>query len=372
MALRTRVRASTIDEYLGALGDDKRTALEKLRRTIKGAAPGAEECISYQLPAFRLDGRMLVAFGATENHCAFYLMSDAIVPAHKRELGSYDTSKGTIRFQPDRPLPGVLVRRLVKARIAENAAMPTTKKKSAPARQARQDGPHSLNGQIESIIASLKKLASTRIRDDMVARYGIVLPDPSKALGVRMAAMQQVAKRIGRNHELALALWETGWYEARTVAAFLAEPARLTSAQMDRWCRDFDNWAIVDTVCFKLFDRVAPDLAFRKVERWSRRRQEFARRAAFALLASLALHDKESGDEPFARCLPLIERAAADDRNFVRKGVSWALRSIGRRSPSLRAVAVALAKRLAASTGDNAPAARWLGNDALRDLGRRG
>ena len=111
----------TIDEYLAALSDDKRAALEKLRKTIRAAAPKAEECISYGLAAFRLDGSPLVAFGATENHCAFYLMSSSTVEAHQDELQDYDTSKGTIRFPADKPLPVALVRKLVKARIAENA-----------------------------------------------------------------------------------------------------------------------------------------------------------------------------------------------------------------------------------------------------------
>jgi uncharacterized protein YdhG (YjbR/CyaY superfamily) len=113
-------KPKTIDEYLEALSDDKRSALEKLRKTIRAAAPKAEEVISYQLPAFRLNG-MLVAFGATANHCAFYLMSSTTVDAHKEELKSYDTSKGTIRFPPDKPLPATLVRKLVKARVAENS-----------------------------------------------------------------------------------------------------------------------------------------------------------------------------------------------------------------------------------------------------------
>ena len=114
-------KPQTIDGYLATLSDDKRAALEKLRKTIRAAAPKAEECISYQLPAFRQNG-MLVAFGATANHCAFYLMSSTTVEEHKDELKGYDTSKGTIRFQADKPLPGALVRKLVKARIAENEA----------------------------------------------------------------------------------------------------------------------------------------------------------------------------------------------------------------------------------------------------------
>lgn len=114
-------RPQNIDEYLAALSDDQRAALEKIRKTIRAAAPGAEECISYQLPAFRLDGKVLVGFGATSKHCAFYLMSGSTVEAHKDELAGYDTSKGTIRFQADKPLPATLVRKLVRARIVENA-----------------------------------------------------------------------------------------------------------------------------------------------------------------------------------------------------------------------------------------------------------
>jgi uncharacterized protein YdhG (YjbR/CyaY superfamily) len=112
----------TIDDYLATLSADKRAALQKLRKTIKAAAPRAEECISYQIAAYRLDG-MLVGFGATARHCAFYLMSSSMVEAHQDELKDYDTTKGTIRFQPDQPLPAALVRKLVKARIAENSTL---------------------------------------------------------------------------------------------------------------------------------------------------------------------------------------------------------------------------------------------------------
>jgi len=115
------MKARTIDEYLATLSEDQRAALEKLRKTIKAAAPKAEECISYRLPAFRLNGKVLVAFGATADHCAFYPMSSSTVAAHQDDLKGYDTSKGTIRFPPNHPLPAALVRKLVKARIAENA-----------------------------------------------------------------------------------------------------------------------------------------------------------------------------------------------------------------------------------------------------------
>jgi len=206
----------------------------------------------------------------------------------------------------------------------------------------------------------LERRGTKRTRDDMLTRYGITAP---KAYGVPVGAIQQLAKRLGRDHELALALWATGWYEARLLSAFVEEPAGVTPAQMDRWARDFDNWGVCDTVCFCLFDRTPH--AWRKIERWSARRDEFVRRAAFALLASVALHDKQGPDGPFLRSLALIERAASDDRNFVKKGVSWALRAVGRRSVALNDAAVHLARRLAESP--DAPS-RWVGKDALREL----
>jgi 3-methyladenine DNA glycosylase AlkD len=230
-------------------------------------------------------------------------------------------------------------------------------------REASRPAEATVAGQVRAVLAGLESHGTSRAREEMASRYGIHTP---KAFGVAMGAMQRLAKPLGRNHRLAAALWDTGWYEARTVAAFVEEPERVTPAQMDRWCRDFDNWAICDTVCFHLFDRTPH--AFRKVAQWSRRREEFVKRAAFALLASLALHDKDAGDEAFLRSLPLVERAATDDRNFVKKGVSWALRSIGRRSRELRAAATAVARRLAASPE---AAVRWVGKDALRDLARK-
>jgi 3-methyladenine DNA glycosylase AlkD len=214
--------------------------------------------------------------------------------------------------------------------------------------------------EIQEALKFLKARGRKRNVEGM-ARYGIRAP---RVFGVPMAAMRTLARRFGRSHELAAGLWATGWYEARILASFVDEPERVTPAQMDRWCRDFDNWAICDTVCFHLFDRTPH--AFRKIAQWSRRREEFVKRAAFALLASVALHDKSSGDKPFAKCLPLLERAAEDERNFVKKGVSWGLRGVGRRSPELHAAAVALARRLSASPQ---PAARWVGKDALRAMG---
>jgi 3-methyladenine DNA glycosylase AlkD len=149
------------------------------------------------------------------------------------------------------------------------------------------------------------------------------------------------------------------------LVAFVADPAQVTPAQMERWARDFDNWAICDHLTFHLFDRTPH--AWRRVDAWAAKDAEFVRRAAFALLAALALHDRDAADAAFLDRLPLIEAAADDPRNFVKKGVNWALRSIGGRNQVLHAAALALSRRLAASA--SAPA-RWVGKDAVRDLSR--
>ena len=205
----------------------------------------------------------------------------------------------------------------------------------------------------------LKKKGNAATRDSM-ARYAIPSHD---AFGVSVGTLRSYAKKLGRDHDLAEALWLDGHYEARMLACFVDDPARVTPAQMDRWCRAFDNWAICDTACFHLFDRTPH--AWKKVTAWASRRPEFERRAAFALLASLSLHDKESDDAPFLRGLRLIEKAAPDERNFVKKSVNWALRSLGRRNAALHAASVKVAERLASSSK---PAARWVGKDALREL----
>ncbi len=214
---------------------------------------------------------------------------------------------------------------------------------------------------VAAALAWLKKRGSKANRDGM-ARYAIVAP---QVYGVSVAAIRQLGKMLGRRHELAEPLWKSGWYEARMLVAFVADPALVTPAQMDRWARDFDNWAICDALTFHLFDR-SPH-AWRKVDAWAEQDAEFVKRASFALLAALALHDRDAADAAFLDRLPLIEAAADDRRNFVKKGVNWALRSIGGRNVALHAAALGLARRLAAST--SAPA-RWVGKDAVRDLSR--
>ena len=231
----------------------------------------------------------------------------------------------------------------------------------ATARRATTADTRPADERVRAILAWLERRGTRKNRDGM-ARYAIVA---EKVFGVSVADLQRLGKEHGRDHDLALALWDTGWYEARMLAAFVDEPERVTAAQMDRWARDFDNWAICDHHCFHLFDRTPH--AWRKVEQWSGRREEFVKRAAFALLASLALHDKRAPDAPYAKALALVEREAGDARNFVKKGVSWALRSIGRRGPELHAASMQLATRLAES---EEPAARWVGRDAARDLAK--
>jgi 3-methyladenine DNA glycosylase AlkD len=216
-----------------------------------------------------------------------------------------------------------------------------------------------LKVEVASALTWLKRRSSAHNREGM-ARYGLY---SKNTLGVSVADIRLLAKRLGRDHELALALWDTGVYEARMLTTFVDEPDRVTPSQMDRWCRDFDSWGICDALCFHLFDKTPH--AWKKISKWSDARAEFVKRASFALLASVALHDKKAPDKPFLDSLALIERAATDDRNFVKKAVSWALRGIGKRNAALHAAAVKLSQRLTTSPH---PAARWIGRDALRDL----
>ncbi len=245
------------------------------------------------------------------------------------------------------------------AKIIKKRLTTTRKPLHSASKSTRVVVKGSVKADVQAALSALEQMGTQRDRENL-ARFGTTA---SKAFGVSMANIQVLAKRLGRNHELAAALWDTGWYEARMLTSFVDEPASVTPTQMDRWCNDFDNWGICDTVCFHLFDKTPH--AWAKVAQWSDSRHEFVKRAAFALLASLALHDKRADDESFARCLPLVERAAIDERNFVKKGVSWALRLIGRRNIALNAAAVDVARRLSASSE---PAARWVRKDAFKEL----
>jgi 3-methyladenine DNA glycosylase AlkD len=195
-----------------------------------------------------------------------------------------------------------------------------------------------------------------------VARYAL---PANAAYGIAVATLRDYARANGKDHHLALKLWNTGSLEARLLASFLGEPELLTVAQMDAWCRDFDNWGTTDTACFALFDR--SPLAWKMVPKWVRQKGEFQKRAGFVMIACLAAHDKAATDAKFRTFFPLIERGASDERNFVKKGVSWALRHLGHRNAALHAAAVSTATKL--SKSQNATE-RWVGKDALRDITR--
>jgi 3-methyladenine DNA glycosylase AlkD len=221
------------------------------------------------------------------------------------------------------------------------------------------DGKTGIEARVEAALARLEAMGSEHNRLGM-ARFGI---QARKVFGVSVGDTRRLAKEIGPDHALALALWESGWYEARHLAAFVDRPAEVTPEQMDRWAEDFENWADCDTVCYTLFDRTPH--AFEKVRAWSTRPEEFVKRGAFALLAGMALHDKKAGDAVFLEGLKIIRLAADDERNFVWKAVNWALRGIGERNARLHSAATSVAEELAASP---LKSARWIGKDALRKL----
>jgi len=214
----------------------------------------------------------------------------------------------------------------------------------------------------DEILAWLERRGTRRTVEGM-ARYGI---QASRAFGVPMGTLLLLKKQVGTDHELSLALWKSGWYEARLLAALVGDPQRVTRRQMNAWASSFENWADCDTACFHLFDRTP--LAWEKTRQWAASPREFVKRAAFALIASLALHDKTTADEKFLTFLPLIEKGARDERNFVKKSVSWALRAIGRRSRRLQGQVAAVARRLALSEDVSS---RWVGKDVLRQLDKK-
>lgn len=193
-----------------------------------------------------------------------------------------------------------------------------------------------------------------------LARFGI---SGGHRLGVAVPDMRAVAKEIGRDHRLALALWKTGITEARQVAAMIDDPGQVTEKQMETWVADFDSWDVCDGVCSNLFENTS--LVWKKIRDWAERDEEFVKRASFALIAGRAWHDKAAPDGRFLALFPVIERAATDERNFVKKAVNWALRNIGKRNPRLNRAAIRLARRLRRS---DSRSARWIAADAIREL----
>jgi 3-methyladenine DNA glycosylase AlkD len=230
------------------------------------------------------------------------------------------------------------------------------KKKSAAKRTAAKTAPPR---DVKAVVAALKRAGSPAYKADMTKRYGIITK--AEVYGVTVATLRKMAKEIGNDNALAEKLWATGIHDARMLAAMVDDPALVTPAQMDRWVKDMDNWGIVDTACFHYWDR-SPH-AFKQIEKWAKSKDEFTKRAAFALLASCALH-KHGTEAQFLRGLELIEDHARDPRNFVKKAVNWALRAIGgKASPTLRRAARETAERLSSSENKTE---RWVGRDAMK------
>jgi 3-methyladenine DNA glycosylase AlkD len=210
-----------------------------------------------------------------------------------------------------------------------------------------------------SVLRELKALADPKVCEKM-AYFGV---NVAKAHGISAPVLHSLARHVGKDHALAEQLWSSGIHEARILATLIGESEKVTSAQMDRWARDFNSWDVVDSSCRYLYAFSAP--AWKKVEVWSCRPEEFVKRAAFSLAAYLSYIDKESPDARFERLFRIIEREAHDDRNFVRKAVNWALRQIGKRNLHLNAAAIRAAERIRAQ---GSRSARWIAADALREL----
>ena len=215
---------------------------------------------------------------------------------------------------------------------------------------------------VANIVKTLKNQYDVNNIEGM-ARFGIKV---NNALGIPMPFIRKFAKKIGRNHELALRLWKTNIHEARILAGLVAEPKKLTEKQMDRWVKDFRSWDVCDQACMNLFDKTP--LAFKKALEWSKRNEEFVKRAGFALMASIAVHDRSAGDNEFRKFLAAIVRESNDERNFVRKAVNWALRQIGKRNRALNKTAIRTAKQISKL---DSKAAKWIAKEAIRELTSR-
>jgi 3-methyladenine DNA glycosylase AlkD len=211
----------------------------------------------------------------------------------------------------------------------------------------------------EDILNRLRSLANPDNVAGM-ARYGI---NPENTLGISIPTLRSMAKEIGRSHDMAQELWASGIHEARILAAFVDDPKLVTEVQMEQWAADFDSWDVCDQVCGNLFDRTPS--AYQKALEWSSREEEYVKRAGFALMAWLPVHDKKARDEQFEIFFPAMIREATDGRNYVRKAVNWALRNIGKRNRSLNQRAIETAQEIARI---DSKAARWIASDALKEL----
>lgn len=215
----------------------------------------------------------------------------------------------------------------------------------------------------DELIAYLKSLSNPEDVEGM-ERFGI---KGDKALGIRVPVLRKLAKAHRNDHQLAADLWASGIHEARILASMVDDPEQVTEEQMEAWVNDFDSWDVCDQVCMNLFDK--HPLAYEKAVEWSRCEEEFVKRAGFAMMASLVLHDKKADDLAFEPFFERMQAEAGDERNFVKKAVNWALRQIAKQRPGLASRCVQLAKELAKSESKSA---RWVGKDALREFQKKG
>jgi 3-methyladenine DNA glycosylase AlkD len=211
----------------------------------------------------------------------------------------------------------------------------------------------------QEIIKKLKSLGSSKNVAGM-ARFGIVT---KKIYGVAHPDIDRLARVIGKNHALAQKLWVSGIHDARILAGLIDSPEWVTQKQMDAWTRDFDSWAVCDSMCMHLFSKTG--FAHKKVWQYVKSKEEYVRRTGFVLMATLAVHDKKSPDGAFLKFFPLMEKYATDERNFVKKAINWALRQIGKRNLSLNREAIKLAKEIYKI---DSRSARWIAGGALREL----
>lgn len=209
------------------------------------------------------------------------------------------------------------------------------------------------------IISDLKKLKNLSNIEGM-ARFGI---NPNSALGISIPHLRKTAREIGKNHKLALDLWNSGIHEVRILATMIDEPEKVTKSQMDKWVKDFNSWDLCDQCCNNLFGKTP--FAIEKSFEWADKKEEFVRRAGFVLMAVLSVHNNEMNDEQFIAYFSIIERYSGDERNFVKKAINWALRQIGKRNINLNKEATSVCNRLLES---NSKSAKWIANDALREL----
>ena len=209
------------------------------------------------------------------------------------------------------------------------------------------------------VINLLKKMSNPKNVEGM-ARYGI---NPKNNLGISIYKLRPLGKKIGKNHELSLKLWSSGIHDARLLAVFIEDSKQVTEEQMDSWAKDFDSWDICDQACTSLFDSTPH--VWKKVYEWADRSEEFVKRAAFSMIAGLAVHDKKASDEKFEELFTLIKRESTDESNYVKKAVNWALRNIGKRKINLNKRAINIAKQIKKL---DSKSAKWIANDAIREL----